>query len=80
MEEGQKAIDQRIDGLEQSLNRRIDNLRAVMNRLFNWLYILISAIIVPDGARVGPVIRMAVRRGASDNANAIDNCSTAILN
>jgi cytochrome c-type biogenesis protein CcmH/NrfF len=31
LEEGQKALNERIDGLEKSLNTRIDDLRAEMN-------------------------------------------------
>ena len=35
LEEGQKALNKRFDGLEKSLNRRIDDLRAEMNGRFD---------------------------------------------
>jgi len=34
LEEGQKALNKRIDGLERSLNKRIDDLRVEMNDRF----------------------------------------------
>ncbi|NIV95674.1 hypothetical protein GWN42_23490 [candidate division KSB1 bacterium] len=59
LEEGQKAIHQRLD----AVNKRIDDLREdmnkrfeEMNRKFNWRYMLLAAIIALNGAMVGSVI------------------------
>ncbi len=66
LEEGQKHLDKRIDELRADMNARFDALRADMNnrfedmnRKFNWLYILLAAIIALNGAMVGSVIWMA---------------------
>lgn len=69
LEEGQKGIHQRID----DVNERIGDLRSDMNdrfalmdkrfedmnRKFNWLYMLLAAIIALNGTMVASVIWMA---------------------
>ena len=62
LEEGQKNIDKRFDGV----NNRIDDLRSDMNSRFqdmrakfSWLFILLSAIIALNAAMVGSVIWLA---------------------
>jgi len=62
LEEGQKAIHQRIDDVNKRIddvNKRIDGLRADVNKRFNWLYMLLAAIIALNGAMVGSVVWLA---------------------
>lgn len=62
LEEGQKSLNQRIDDLRSDMNSRfalMDKRLEDMNRKFNWLYILLSAIIALNGAMVGSVVWLA---------------------
>jgi len=62
LEEGQKALNQRFDDVNKrfdDVNRRIDDLRNDIDKRFNWLYILVSAIIALNGAMVGSVVWLA---------------------
>ena len=65
LEEGQRAINRRIDGLESSLNRRIDDvnkriddLRAEMNDRFNTLQWMLGLFITISLLILGFVLRM----------------------
>jgi len=58
LEEGQKAINKRIDGLERSLNKRIDDLRAEMNDRFNTLQWMLGLFITISLVILGFVLRM----------------------
>src|SRR3989339_762830 len=53
LEEGLKAVNQRIDGLEKSINQRIDGLEKSINQridsLQNLVYVVISGIFVLIG-------------------------------
>ena len=55
LEEGQKNLDKRIDDLRGDMNNRFQDMRAK----FNWLYILLSAIIALNAAMVGSVVWLA---------------------
>lgn len=62
LEEGQKALNQRFDDVNKrfdDVNRRIDDLRNDIDKRFNWLYLLVSAIIALNGAMVGSVVWLA---------------------
>jgi len=62
LEEGQKSLNQRFDDVNKrfdDVNRRIDDLRNDIDKRFNWLYILVSAIIALNGAMVGSVVWLA---------------------
>lgn len=69
LEEGQKALNQRFDDVNKrfddvnkrfdDINRRIDDLRNDVDKRFNWLYLLVSAIIALNGAMVGSVVWLA---------------------
>lgn len=62
LEEGQKVLNQRFDDANQrfdDVNRRIDDLRNDIDKRFNWLYLLVSAIIALNGAMVGSVVWLA---------------------
>jgi len=62
LEEGQKALNQRFDDVNKRFddaNRRIDDLRNDIDKRFNWLYLLVSAIIALNGAMVGSVVWLA---------------------
>ena len=65
LEEGQKAINKRIDGLERSLNKRIDDLRAEMNdkfvamdKRFDMLQWMLGLFITISLVILGFVLRM----------------------
>jgi len=65
LEEGQKAINKRIDGLETSLNKRIDDLRAEMNdkfvamdKRFDMLQWMLGLFITISLVILGFVLRM----------------------
>jgi len=58
LEEGQRAINKRIDGLERSLNKRIDDLRAEMNDRFNTLQWMLGLFITISLVILGFVLRM----------------------
>ena len=65
LEEGQKAINKRIDGLERSLNKRIDDLRAKMNdkfvamdKRFDMLQWMLGLFITISLVILGFVLRM----------------------
>jgi len=58
LEEGQKALNKRIDGLEKSLNKRIDDLRAEMNDRFNTLQWMLGLFIAIALVILGFVLRM----------------------
>ena len=58
LEEGQRAINKRIDGLERSLNKRIDDLRAEMNDRFNTLQWMLGLFITISLIILGFVLRM----------------------
>ncbi|MDL1971568.1 MAG: hemolysin XhlA family protein [Candidatus Desulfofervidaceae bacterium] len=58
LEEGQKAINKRIDGLERSLNKRIDDLRVEMNDRFNTLQWMLGLFITISLVILGFVLRM----------------------
>jgi hypothetical protein len=62
LEEGQKGLNQRFDDVNKrfdDVNRRIDDLRNDIDKRFNWLYLLVSAIIALNGAMVGSVVWLA---------------------
>jgi septal ring factor EnvC (AmiA/AmiB activator) len=69
LEEGQKSLNQRFDDVNKrfddvnkrfdDVNRRIDDLRSDIDKRFNWLYLLVSAIIALNGAMVGSVVWLA---------------------
>lgn len=62
LEEGQRALNQRFDDINNrfdDVNRRIDDLRNDIDKRFNWLYLLVSAIIALNGAMVGSVVWLA---------------------
>ncbi|GIX42292.1 MAG: hypothetical protein KatS3mg129_2025 [Leptospiraceae bacterium] len=60
VEEGLKAVNQRIDSLEKSLNQRIDGLEISLNRRIDDLYqlmlVLIGAIIAQTIGVIGFVL------------------------
>lgn len=60
VEEGLKAVNQRIDGFERSVNHRIDGLERSVNQridgLQNLLYVVISAIFAQIVGVVGFVL------------------------
>jgi len=65
LEEGQKAlnkriddVNKRIDGLERSLNKRIDDLRVEMNDHFNTLQWMLGLFITISLVILGFVLRM----------------------
>ena len=65
LEEGQKAINKCIDGLERSLNKRIDDLRAEMNdkfvamdKRFDMLQWMLGLFITISLVILGFVLRM----------------------
>jgi len=65
LEEGQKAlnkriddVNKRIDGLERSLNKRIDDLRVEMNDRFNTLQWMLGLFITISLVILGFVLRM----------------------
>jgi len=65
LEEGQRAINKRIDdvnkridGLERGLNKRIDDLRAEMNDRFNTLQWMLGLFITISLIILGFVLRM----------------------
>ena len=65
LEEGQRAINKRIDdvnkridGLERGLNKRIDDLRAEMNDRFNTLQWMLGLFITISLVILGFVLRM----------------------
>ena len=65
LEEGQKAlnkriddVNKRIDGLERSLNKRIDDLRVEMNDRFNALQWMLGLFITISLVILGFVLRM----------------------
>jgi len=65
LEEGQKAlnkriddVNKRIDGLERSLNKRIDDLQVEMNDRFNTLQWMLGLFITISLVILGFVLRM----------------------
>ena len=65
LEEGQKALNKRIDGLEKGLNKRIDDLRAEMNdkfvamdKRFDMLQWMLGLFITISLVILGFVLRM----------------------
>ena len=65
LEEGQKAlnkriddVNKRIDGLERSLNKRIDDLREEVNSRFNILQWMFGVFITVSLVILGFVLRM----------------------
>ncbi len=65
LEEGQKAlnkriddVNKRIDGLERSLNKRIDDLQVEMNDRFNALQWMLGLFITISLVILGFVLRM----------------------
>jgi tetrahydromethanopterin S-methyltransferase subunit G len=53
VEEGLKAVNQRIDGLDKAVNQRIDGLDGKVNGLQNLIYVLIGAVIAQTIGIVG---------------------------
>lgn len=61
LKEGQKAINKRIDDLDQNLNRRIDDLKNIMlcgfGIIFSGMFILMGFIIWDRRTTLTPVVR-----------------------
>jgi hypothetical protein len=58
LEEGQRSLEARIDGLERSLNKRIDDLRAEMNARFDTLQWTLGLFITIALVILGFVLRL----------------------
>jgi len=65
LEEGQKALNQRIDGLETSLNKRIDGLETSLNKriddLHSFMNIMFGFIVATLIVVVGTIIGLYKR-------------------
>jgi hypothetical protein len=58
LEEGQRSLEARLDGLERSLNKRIDDLRAEMNARFDTLQWTLGLFITIALVILGFVLRL----------------------
>ncbi|SHF42795.1 Protein of unknown function [Desulfacinum infernum DSM 9756] len=58
LEEGQRSLEARLDGLERSLNKRIDDLRAEMNARFDTLQWTLGLFITVALVILGFVLRL----------------------
>ena len=69
MEEGQKAVNQRIDGLETSLNKRIDDLHSFMNIMFGFI---MATLIFVVGAIIGLYRRFSKLEGILEERKEVE--------
>jgi len=69
MEEGQKAVNQRIDGLETSLNKRIDDLHSFMNIMFGFI---MATLIFVVGAIIGLYRRFSRLEGILEERKEVE--------
>ena len=59
LEEGLKAVNQRIDGLEKSINQRIDGLQNLIYVVISGIFVLIGFVLWDRRTALAPAVRIS---------------------